>query len=326
MLVLAALVLFAVLLLAALWPSLLAKVVRFDDHHLDQLEQRALSNDHGRVVQHLTLKPQPCTVQVTKVMFDRSVHDGPLARLQFVANTDVAVAVFQPIAKGKGKENRVQFFTALAHGPPPTRHPVVLLKHSKALGGRADLTDQFAHVGAQCTSNARFVKDEGSQQQAEVAVSSATAVVFTAAAADKASVIVHLEPRGDWECFVADPRGLAKVQTVFEGSRGGEENDGECCVCWSDPATVTLLPCRHQCVCGRCYGSLGDRCPICRIAVDIVATSLPLESENQQGQRGGGEQQEGDEQDCVAREPNQGPAEQTLRARTQQHMASTTRT
>eukprot|EP00051_Salpingoeca_urceolata_P015098 m.193267 g.193267 ORF g.193267 m.193267 type:complete len:303 (-) comp18290_c0_seq7:129-1037(-) len=302
MLVLAALVLFAVLLLAALWPSLLAKVVRFDDHHLDQLEQRALSNDHGRVVQHLTLKPQPCTVQVTKVMFDRSVHDGPLARLQFVANTDVAVAVFQPIAK------------------------VVLLKHSKALGGRADLTDQFAHVGAQCTSNARFVKDEGSQQQAEVAVSSATAVVFTAAAADKASVIVHLEPRGDWECFVADPRGLAKVQTVFEGSRGGEENDGECCVCWSDPATVTLLPCRHQCVCGRCYGSLGDRCPICRIAVDIVATSLPLESENQQGQRGGGEQQEGDEQDCVAREPNQGPAEQTLRARTQQHMASTTRT
>ncbi|XP_063831222.1 cell growth regulator with RING finger domain protein 1-like [Ostrinia nubilalis] len=39
-----------------------------------------------------------------------------------------------------------------------------------------------------------------------------------------------------------------------------------CCVCASRPLSRALLPCRHACLCARCFPKL-DKCPICRSAI-----------------------------------------------------------
>eukprot|EP00054_Salpingoeca_dolichothecata_P030130 m.242730 g.242730 ORF g.242730 m.242730 type:complete len:71 (+) comp26598_c1_seq24:635-847(+) len=38
----------------------------------------------------------------------------------------------------------------------------------------------------------------------------------------------------------------------------------ECVVCLCEPACVTLLPCRHQCLCETCLPKMHEKCPLCR--------------------------------------------------------------
>lgn len=45
--------------------------------------------------------------------------------------------------------------------------------------------------------------------------------------------------------------------------KGGEED--ECIICLSETKVITLLPCRHLCICARCLSRL-DQCPVCRCA------------------------------------------------------------
>jgi hypothetical protein len=40
-----------------------------------------------------------------------------------------------------------------------------------------------------------------------------------------------------------------------------------CVVCQESPVTRAMLPCRHACVCARCFTRLRDRCPMCRAHV-----------------------------------------------------------
>ena len=54
----------------------------------------------------------------------------------------------------------------------------------------------------------------------------------------------------------------------------GEERDDrtsarsqKCVVCQDLPVTRVIFPCRHACVCRRCFGRLGNRCPMCRTYV-----------------------------------------------------------
>lgn len=43
--------------------------------------------------------------------------------------------------------------------------------------------------------------------------------------------------------------------------------DEECVICLSDKKNVTLLPCRHLCVCNSCLVHI-DKCPVCRTSFD----------------------------------------------------------
>jgi len=45
--------------------------------------------------------------------------------------------------------------------------------------------------------------------------------------------------------------------------------DPDCVVCLTDPKQVTLLPCRHFCVCAECYSHI-DKCPVCRSGFESV--------------------------------------------------------
>ena len=40
-----------------------------------------------------------------------------------------------------------------------------------------------------------------------------------------------------------------KVYEKLEMFGAGDDDEGDCVICLSDPASVTLLPCRHRCVC-----------------------------------------------------------------------------
>ena len=47
----------------------------------------------------------------------------------------------------------------------------------------------------------------------------------------------------------------------------GQVEEEECVVCLDAVSTVVLLPCKHKCLCDKCYGVLKMqkvRCPLCR--------------------------------------------------------------
>ncbi|XP_055806848.1 probable E3 ubiquitin-protein ligase LOG2 [Solanum dulcamara] len=51
----------------------------------------------------------------------------------------------------------------------------------------------------------------------------------------------------------------------------GTDNGKECVVCLSEPRDITVLPCRHMCMCSGCAKVLRfqtNRCPICRQPVE----------------------------------------------------------
>ena len=52
----------------------------------------------------------------------------------------------------------------------------------------------------------------------------------------------------------------------------GEGRD--CVICLESPRHVTLLPCKHLCVCRKCLPATADQCPICRQAIDDVLVAF----------------------------------------------------
>ena len=48
-----------------------------------------------------------------------------------------------------------------------------------------------------------------------------------------------------------------------EESKGGNT---DCVICWANPATKVLLPCRHACLCVNCFSHV-DSCPVCRTRI-----------------------------------------------------------
>ncbi len=61
---------------------------------------------------------------------------------------------------------------------------------------------------------------------------------------------------------------LQDVYGHFDQNEENHEEEEECCViCLSEPRQVTLLPCRHLCVCHDCFAQI-EKCPICRLPVN----------------------------------------------------------
>ncbi|KAL0477417.1 LOG2 [Acrasis kona] len=60
--------------------------------------------------------------------------------------------------------------------------------------------------------------------------------------------------------FIQTHNELYELQEVYGA---GQQEEIECVICLSEDRQVTLLPCRHQCVCKTCFHHI-DRCPVCR--------------------------------------------------------------
>eukprot|EP00736_Rhodelphis_marinus_P009023 Rmarinus@m.27892 len=60
-----------------------------------------------------------------------------------------------------------------------------------------------------------------------------------------------------------------------------DPEEADCVVCLSEPKAVTLLPCRHCCVCNSCRSKL-DKCPICRneFTTFLIHTDRSLSDES----------------------------------------------
>ena len=54
------------------------------------------------------------------------------------------------------------------------------------------------------------------------------------------------------------------------GAEDDDDDDGLCAICMEKDTDVTLMPCRHEIVCGSCAAGI-DACPICReVIVDRI--------------------------------------------------------
>ncbi|KAK7261368.1 hypothetical protein RIF29_27677 [Crotalaria pallida] len=61
------------------------------------------------------------------------------------------------------------------------------------------------------------------------------------------------------------------IGNACEGDFDGHESGGECVICLSEPRDITVLPCRHMCMCSGCANLLkahAAKCPICRHPVE----------------------------------------------------------
>jgi len=56
-------------------------------------------------------------------------------------------------------------------------------------------------------------------------------------------------------------------ETCYESKEIYGLDDGDCVVCLTEPKCVTLLPCRHFCVCNTCVMRLEKSCPVCRAKI-----------------------------------------------------------
>jgi len=54
------------------------------------------------------------------------------------------------------------------------------------------------------------------------------------------------------------------TETCYESKEIYGLDDSDCVVCLTEPKCVTLLPCRHFCVCHNCAMRLEKSCPVCR--------------------------------------------------------------
>jgi len=103
----------------------------------------------------------------------------------------------------------------------------------------------------------------------------ATPIGSEPSTAEAVVVVLNLQvslPPTELSCGALVDRQLALVgcdvlemRAVYGGPDDAEESDGmeECVICLSDDKQVTLLPCRHMCVCLVCLRQI-DKCPICR--------------------------------------------------------------
>ncbi|KAI4334413.1 hypothetical protein L6164_019110 [Bauhinia variegata] len=61
------------------------------------------------------------------------------------------------------------------------------------------------------------------------------------------------------------------IGNTGDGDIDGNESGRECVICLSEPRDITVLPCRHMCMCSGCAKLLRshtDSCPICRHPVE----------------------------------------------------------
>ena len=72
--------------------------------------------------------------------------------------------------------------------------------------------------------------------------------------------------------YVVTDSSVLEVQDVYR--LGGEEGGDECVICFSEPTSVTLLPCRHECVCDECFRQV-DKCPVCRATFATYIQAAP---------------------------------------------------
>ncbi|EKX42236.1 hypothetical protein GUITHDRAFT_141433 [Guillardia theta CCMP2712] len=89
-------------------------------------------------------------------------------------------------------------------------------------------------------------------------------------------ILVHLldrkrdrEPGGEYsetlqvvKSVVFTPSAAYITQEIYGEDESAEE-ENSCVICLSEPKAITLLPCRHFCVCKNCMERL-QRCPVCR--------------------------------------------------------------
>jgi len=67
-----------------------------------------------------------------------------------------------------------------------------------------------------------------------------------------------------YKSLVQTEQGLYEMQDIYGTSdEGASDQDEKCIICWDNDREVTLLPCRHMCVCQECFQQI-DKCPICR--------------------------------------------------------------
>jgi hypothetical protein len=72
--------------------------------------------------------------------------------------------------------------------------------------------------------------------------------------------------------FVQTHNGLYEVQDIYGTSEEQQQQESECVICLSEEREVTLLPCRHQCVCKECFQHI-DKCPVCRANIREYVTT-----------------------------------------------------
>ncbi|KAI4322253.1 hypothetical protein L6164_021964 [Bauhinia variegata] len=61
------------------------------------------------------------------------------------------------------------------------------------------------------------------------------------------------------------------IGNTGDGDLDGNDSGRECVICLSEPRDITVLPCRHMCMCSGCAKLLRshtDSCPICRHPVE----------------------------------------------------------
>lgn len=78
--------------------------------------------------------------------------------------------------------------------------------------------------------------------------------------------------------YVHISQGAYQIQDLYGTQDESSSESQDCVVCLSEPRAITLLPCRHFCVCHTCFLQI-DKCPICR---DVSKAFLVMK-ENTQG-------------------------------------------
>jgi hypothetical protein len=78
--------------------------------------------------------------------------------------------------------------------------------------------------------------------------------------------------------FVQTHSELYEVQDIYGTSDDPQQQESECVICLSEERDVTLLPCRHQCVCKTCFQHI-DKCPVCRANIREYISSVNVEGD-----------------------------------------------
>lgn len=71
--------------------------------------------------------------------------------------------------------------------------------------------------------------------------------------------------------------GAFQLQDYYGTQDDQSMESQDCVVCLSEPRAITLLPCRHFCVCHTCFLQI-DKCPICR---DVSKAFLVMKENKQ---------------------------------------------
>lgn len=76
-------------------------------------------------------------------------------------------------------------------------------------------------------------------------------------------------------------RNLFQIQELYGADCKLKATEDECVVCLTEPKAITLLPCRHFCLCHGCFLHI-EKCPICRMLIRafIIMTPASISQQN----------------------------------------------